>query len=73
MPAAKVSDPMVVMSLRVPQSVARKWEVFGGDWRARVRAWMVENAPKSFAEELAELEASRASSVTPPEPDSDEF
>ena len=73
MPAAKVSDPLVVMSLRVPRSVARRWEVFGGDWRRVVRAWMINNAPKSFADELAEIEASRMRRAEPEAPDSEEF
>lgn len=59
MAARKVADPKEVVSFRVPGSVLRRWEVYGGDWRATLAAWMIANAPKTFAEELAELEAAR--------------
>jgi hypothetical protein len=72
MPARRVADPGVVMSLRVPKSVARKWEVFDPDWRGTVRSWMIENAPRSLAEELAELDAARVEAALV-EPESEEF
>ena len=65
---------MVVMSLRVPQSCARRWQTLGRDWRTTLRNWMLANAPKDLKEELAELEAARARGAgPPPEPELDEF
>jgi hypothetical protein len=72
MAARKVEDPKEVVSFRVRRSVRLRWEIYGGNWRETIAAWMTANAPKTLAEELAELEAARARGAVA-EPESDEF
>lgn len=68
-----VEDPYVVITLRIPKSYAIRWKVHGGDWRRTVRDWMIANAPLSFREEQATLEAARARGAAISPPEDDEF